>query len=59
MMSFDWNCILQLSSVQEKFNMLYTILENVVDIYLPLKNIKVCTSDKPWVSAKLKRLVAK
>ena len=59
MTSFDWACILQLTSVQEKCNMLYTTLQNAVDCYLPARNVKVCTSDKPWVSSKRKRLVAR
>ena len=54
----DWCPVLNLSRVSEKFDLFSQILSNAIDLYLPLRRIKVCSSDKPWFSNRLRRLIA-
>ena len=48
--NFDWSPVLNLSRVSEKFDLFSQTLLNAIDSYLPLRRVKVCSSDKPWVS---------
>ena len=49
--------MLNLSRVSEKFDLFSQILSNAIDLYLPLRRVKVCSSDKPGVSNRLRRLI--
>ena len=55
--NFDWSPLLNLSRVSEKFDLFSQTLLNAIDSYLPLRRVKVCSSDKPLVSNKLRRLI--
>ena len=46
-----------LSRVSEKFDLFSQTLLNAIDSYLSLRRLKMCSSDKPWVSNKLRRLI--
>ena len=56
--NFDWCPVLNLSRVSEKFDLFSQILSNAIDLYLLLRRVKVCSSDKPRVSNRLRRLIA-
>ena len=57
--SMDWSIIKQIPSVQEKVDLLYSCLTFAVNLFLPLRTVKVSSTDKPWISAGLKLLIAK
>ena len=48
-----------LTHVQEKFDLLISTLTDAVNYYLPLQRTKCCSSDKPWITHKLKSLTTK
>ena len=56
--SIDWSIIKQIPSVQEKVDLLYSSL-TCFEFFLPLRTVKVLSTDKPWISAGLKLLIAK
>ena len=55
----DWSIIKQIPSVQEKVDLLYSCLTFAVNLFLPLRKVKVSLTDKPWISVGLKLLIAK
>ena len=57
--SMDWSIIKQIPSVQEKVDLLYSCLTFAVNLFLPLRKVKVSSTDKPWILAGLKLLIAK
>ena len=57
--SIDWSIIKQIPSVQEKVDLLYSSLTFAVNFFLSLRTVKVLSTDKPWISAGLKLLIAK
>ncbi|XP_032237538.2 uncharacterized protein LOC116618187 [Nematostella vectensis] len=54
-----WTEVFDKQLVSEKFQAFSDVLYMAVDKYLPLRKISICSSDKPWVSNKLKYLVSK
>ncbi|XP_048579007.1 uncharacterized protein LOC116611253 [Nematostella vectensis] len=56
---YNWSYVLDAPTADAKCRLLYSVLQNAVDIYFPAKSIKVCLTDKPWVSSRLKGLVTK
>lgn len=56
---YDWSDVLSLTHVQEKYDLFNSILTEAVHYYLPLQRTKCCSSDKPWITHKLKFLITK
>ena len=54
--SMDWSIIKQ---IQENVDLLYSCLTFAVNLFLPLRKVKVSSTDKPWILAGLKLLIAK
>ena len=54
---YDWSDVLSLTHVQEKYDLFNSILTEGVNPYLPLQRTKCCSSDKPWITHKLKSLI--
>ncbi|XP_048578039.1 uncharacterized protein LOC125559895 [Nematostella vectensis] len=57
--TFNWDCVLNLSSVNEKVHSFYEIFCKAIEIFLLARRVRVCSSDKPWVSSRLKSLVSR
>ena len=48
-----------MDSCNDKFHYFSSIVNVIVDQYLPMKRIKSDSSDKPWVTTEIKRLISK
>ena len=57
----DWGNLLNLRSVnyKDKFHLFSTTMSDVLDRFFPLLRIKCYTSDKPWMTSKLKTLISR
>ena len=56
--SFSWDEVLSIEDCKEKFDLLSCILMKAVNRLLPLKSFWVHATDKPWITQKIKSLVA-
>ena len=56
--SFSWDEVFSLDTCEEKFDLFYRIMSDAVNRFLPLKSFHVHSSDKPWISPKIKFWVA-
>ena len=45
--------------VNEKFDIFINTLKDAVDMFLPIEKTYVYTSDKPWITGKIKSFIAK
>ena len=50
----NWQTVYDESLVNDKLTVLTNIMSAAVDTYLPFRKIKVCLSDKPWITTKIK-----
>ena len=57
--SFSWDEVFSLDRCEEKFDLFYRIMSDAVNRFLPLKSLPVHSSNKPWISPKIKFLVAR
>ena len=57
--SFSWDEVFSLDRCEKKFDLFYRIMSDAVNRFLPLKSFRVHSSDKPWISPKIKFLVAR
>ena len=57
--SFSWDEVFSLDRCEKTFDLLYRIMADAVNRFLPLKSFRVHSSDKPWISPKIKFLVAR
>ena len=57
--SVNWSPMYHLSSCDEQFQYFSSIVDGIVDKYLPLKRIKSDSSDKTWITPEIKRLISK
>ncbi len=46
-------------SCQDKFKCFHRILLAAIDKYLPMKTVRKCSSDKPWMTDKIKAWIRK
>lgn len=46
-------------SVKDKFHLFSITMSDAMNRFLPLQRTKCCTSDKPWMTSKLKTLVSR
>ena len=51
---FEWSVVLNLSNVQEKFDLFSSMITDAVNRYLPLKRVKSCVNEKAWIPPNLK-----
>ena len=56
---YEWSNVLNLNNVQDKYDMFQSIITNSVNRFLPLRVVRSCSSDKPWITPKVKGLVKK
>lgn len=54
---YDWSDVLSLIHVQEKYDLFNSTLTEAVNYCRPLQPTKCCSSDKPWITHKLKSLI--
>jgi hypothetical protein len=57
--SVNWSPMYHLGSCDEQFQYFSSLVDGIVDRYLPLKRIKSDSSDKLWITPKIKRLISK
>jgi len=56
--SFEWNGVFSMPSCEEKFNVFVQTLQHALDTFLPLQKLKMHSSDKPWITPKIKRWIS-
>ena len=54
---YDWSDVLSLIHVQEKYDLFNSTLTEAVNYCRHLQPTKCCSSDKPWITHKLKSLI--
>ena len=57
--SINWSPLYKMDSCNDKFHYFSFIVNGIVNQYLPMKRIKLDSSDKPWVTTEIKRLISK
>ena len=55
----NWHAVYDATLVQDKYDAFSRIFSNAIDLYLSFRKARFCSTDKPWVTPKLKQLVAK
>ena len=55
----DWYSVLNTESCEDKFRLLMMELTSAIDSFLPRKVVKKHTTDRPWISKKLKSWIRK
>lgn len=56
---FVWDDLYALGSCEEKFDYFYKTLHAAVDRFLPVRSHRKHSSDKPWMTSKIKALIAR
>ena len=46
-----------MKSCEEQFTMYNATIQGLLDTFLPIKSIKICHSDKPWVTTQYIELI--
>ena len=54
--NFNWNTVFGFQSPTEQVEHFQKTLESKMNIIFPLKNVKICSSDKPFITSELKKL---
>ena len=54
----DWTDILNSTGTQEKTDAFYRLLNKAVDSHFPKVIKRLCVSDKPWMTPKIKKLIS-
>ena len=57
--SINWSPLYSMDSCNDTFHYFLFIVNGIVDLYLPMKRIESDSSDKPWVTPEIKRLISK
>ena len=57
--SINWSPLYRMASCNDKFHYFSFIVNSIVDQYLPMRRLKSDSSDKPWVTTEIKRLISK
>jgi hypothetical protein len=55
--SHKWDEVLNASNTQKKSDAFYATVLKAMDKYLPTKSVRIHTTDKPWITAKIKELI--
>ncbi|XP_078585796.1 uncharacterized protein LOC144867616 [Branchiostoma floridae x Branchiostoma japonicum] len=54
----DWSEVYNASGTTAKANAFHATLEDAIATFFPIKTIKTLSSDKPWITPNIKRLIA-
>ena len=57
--SFSWDEVFLKRSCKDKFDCFYRILVGAINKYLPMKKVRKCSLDKPWMTNKIKTWIRK
>ena len=55
----SWNEVYDCSGTQNKTNSMYSVLNKGIDMFFPIKRVKTHSTDKPWITHKIKSLITK
>ena len=55
----DWSCLHNLRTCDDKFSFFNDVPLVTMDIIMPIKEKRICTSDAPWMTEKLKSNIRK
>ncbi len=55
----NWLPLYYMESCDEQFQYFSTIVDNIINEHLPWKQIKIDSSDKPWITSEIKSLISK
>ena len=56
--NFDWSILFQIECVNKKVQYFSTITWLMIDKFFPVQKIKISSSDKEWITVKIKDLIA-
>jgi len=54
---FDWSSLFSMNDCEHMANYLYSVIHNLLDLYLPLRTSKRFTNEKPWVDDNFRLLI--
>ena len=57
--TMDWDLLYAAQSCSEKLAILRNELTTTMDIYFPLRSVRIHVQDKPWITGKLKYYISK
>ena len=55
----NWSPMYHMNSCNDQFQYFSSVVNDIIEKYLPLKRMKVDSSDKPWISPEIKVLISK
>ena len=55
----NWSPMYHMNSCNDQFQYFSSVVNDIIEKYLPLKRMKVDSSDKPWISPEIKDLIPK
>ena len=54
---FDWRTLYSLDNCADMVNYLYSVIQSLLNYYLPMIKVTMCTTDNPWVTPSFRALV--
>ena len=57
--NYSWESVLNLPTAKDKTEAFYNTLIRAIDTLMLTQKVKVCSSDKPWVSSRMKAVVSR
>ena len=55
----NWSPMCHMNSCNDQFQYFSAVVNGIIEKYLPLKRMKLDSSDKPWISSEIKDLIPK
>ena len=55
----NWKALYKLDNCEEKYDLFLMLISNAIEKQFPLKKCKLSSTDKPWVTSRLKALISK
>ena len=59
MLEKDWTHVLEAASCKEKFQLFSSGLKGAIELLLPWRTVKINSSDRPWITKRLKSSIKK
>ena len=59
MLEKDWTHVLEAASCKEKFQLFSSELKGAIELLLPWRTVKINSSDRPWITKRLKSSIKK
>ena len=56
--NFEWRELCEMAQVNDRVGYFTDLLWKVIDIYFPLTNVVIASTDKEWVTPKIKKLIS-